>query len=95
MRTRLMRICVVVAALVLLAVTPARAQKSQKNGQPVIIEAIVSADGTLSVSGVNFGSQPFLTLDGNTLLINTVMNGPDGDLVTASVPSSLLLGMSH
>ena len=52
MRTRLMRISVVVAAFVFLAVVPSRAQ----GRQPVILEAIVSAGGTtLFVSGFNLG----------------------------------------
>ena len=51
MRTRLMRISAVVAAFVFFAVAPVRAQGQQ----PVILDAIVSADGTtLFVNGFNF-----------------------------------------
>ena len=87
MRTRLMRITAVVAAFVFLAVVPASAQGQQ----PVILAAAASVDGsTLFVSGVNFGSQPFLTLDGTALVVLTVTNGSDGDLVTASVAAHYL-----
>ena len=51
----------------------------------MILEAIVSGDGTtLFVSGVNFGSQPFLTLDGIPLGGVVVSNGPLGDQLTGS-----------
>ena len=72
MRTCLMRINVVVAAFLLLAVVPSRAHGQQ----PVILDAIVSADGTtLFVNGFNFGSQPFLTLDGIPLGDIVVVSG--------------------
>ena len=77
-----MRISVVVAAFVFFAGVPAGAQsqKSQKYAEPTILEAIESADGTtLFVSGVNFGSQPYLTLDGIPLGGVVVVNGPLGD----------------
>ena len=57
MRTRLLRIGALVAALVCFAVVPTSAQ-SGKSGPPVIIEAIVSADdATLFVGGVNYGQR--------------------------------------
>ena len=67
-----MRISVVVAASLLLTLVPLRAQGQQ----PVILDAIVSADGTtLFVNGFNFGSQPFLTLDGIPLGGIVVVSG--------------------
>jgi hypothetical protein len=41
----------------------------------VILDAI-PIGATLSVTGVNFGSQPSLTLDGTALDVLTVLNGP-------------------
>ena len=54
-----------------LAAVLARAQ----GNQPVILDAI-PIGATLSVTGVNFGSQPSLTLDGTALDVLTVLNGP-------------------
>ena len=59
--------------------------KSRKGGPPVIVEAIVSADDTtLFVRGLNFGRNPFVTLDGIPLGGVTVLN--DGQL-TALMPA--------
>ena len=105
MRTRLMRIGTVVAAFVFFAVVPAHAdsdksEKSGKNrrgGPPVIIEAIVSADGTtLFVGGVNFGSQPYLTLDGIPLGGVVVVSGTQlTALMPALPPGNYLLTLAN
>lgn len=58
----------------------ARAQ----GNQPVILDAI-PIGATLSVTGVNFGSQPSLTLDGTALDVLTVLNGTT-DVVTTILP---------
>ena len=90
MRSHFMRISVVVAAFVCFASVTTHADsdksgKSRKGGPPVIVEAIVSADDTtLFVRGLNFGRNPFVTLDGIPLGGVTVLN--DGQL-TALMPA--------
>lgn len=84
------RASVIAAALVFLMVSSAGAQSDQRDDPPVILFAAVSADGaTLSVSGANFPSEPFVTLGGILLGGVAVVREPDVDRLTVLMPALL------
>jgi hypothetical protein len=89
-RAPLLRVSVITAALVLLMVSSAGAQGDHRDDPPVILFAAVSADGaTLSVSGTNFPSEPFVTLGGMLLGGVAVVRQSDVDRLTALMPALL------
>ena len=82
-----MRNCAVVALFAGLSVFLAVATVSARDDQPqlVILNASVSPDGTtLFATGVNFGSQPFVTLGG--IVLGGVAVDATGTMLSAAVP---------
>lgn len=85
-----LRVSVIAAALVFLLVSGAHAQGDQEDGPPVILYAATSTDGaTLHASGIDIPDAPFVTLGGILLGGVTVVHEPDGDRLTALMPTLL------
>ena len=89
----MMRTCLLVLGTILLLNVPLGAQKGQKAPPPqlVIINAVVSPDGTVFVSGMNLGGQaPTVSLGG--FILGGVSVNPTGTEVMALAPLGLPAG---